>query len=410
MADRTSWREVRKPRSEAAQWAYEDEASISEFRELVYRLRSEASLTQGALARRMGTTQSAIARIEAGGTRPTLDTLGRLAAAVGHELVVAVGENLSENRVIHDMVRNGHAVVRRASPPGREPGLEEGGVLDLAGQVRPPTIVGLPSGYRYGVTRYADVVLQEAFRDRFDDLQAALEEFRPMLDELRAGGGGRTVFVRRFDESLSNKTEEGQDGDGRTDERVWGKQNITIEKAIGFDGETEPVLKVRGHEIDMFGKGSPERPFPGVAVEMEWNNKDPFFDRDLINFQALHHEGAIAVGVIVTRGPELQNLISGVIRSKDGGFKYGSSTTHWDKLVPRVNLGGGGECPLLLIGIEPDRIFGAELAHLVRSKLDEAEALKKSWRDTYSQWSDAKPEYDALRSDAFDLMPPLAEE
>ena len=24
---------------------------------------------------------------------------------------------------------------------------------------------------------------------------------------------------------------------------------------------------------------------------MEWNNKDPFFDRDLINFQALHHEG-----------------------------------------------------------------------------------------------------------------------
>ena len=283
-------------------------------------------------------------------------------------------------------------------------------VLDLAGQVRPPTIEGLPSGYRYGVTRYADVILQEAFRDRFDDLQVALEEFRPTLDELRAGGGGRTVFVRRFDESLGDMIDETDDGDEQADRRIWGKQNITIEKAIGFDGQTEPVSKVRGHEIDMFGKGSLAQPFPGVAVEMEWNNKDPFFDRDLINFQALHHEGAIAVGVIVTRGPELQSLISGVIRSKDGGFKYGSSTTHWDKLVPRVNLGGGGECPLLLIGIEPDRIAGVGLARRVRAKLDEADALKESWRNDYSKWSEAKPVYDALRDEALAMMPPLAEQ
>ena len=38
-------------------------------------------------------------------------------------------------------------------------------VLDLAGQVRPPTINGLPEGYTYGVTRYADVVLEQAFPD-----------------------------------------------------------------------------------------------------------------------------------------------------------------------------------------------------------------------------------------------------
>ena len=287
---------------------------------------------------------------------------------------------------------------------------DEDDVLDLAGQVRPPTIEGLPSGYRYGVTRYADVILQEAFRGRFDDLQVALEDFRPTLDELRVGGGGRTVFVRRFDESLGNMIDESDSGPEQEDRTIWGKQNITIEKSIGFDGETEPVSKVRGHEIDMFGKGSLARPFPGVAVEMEWNNKDPFFDRDLINFQALHHEGAIAVGVIVTRGPDLQNLISGVIRSKDGGFKYGSSSTHWEKLVPRVNLGGGGECPLLLIGIEPERIDGIGLARKLREKLDEAEALKESWRSDYLKWSDAKPVYEALREEALAMMPPLAEQ
>ena len=138
---------------------------------------------------------------------------------------------------------------------------------------------------------------------------------------------------------------------------------------------------------------------------MEWNNKDPFFDRDLINFQALHHEGAIAVGVIITRGPGLQNLVSGVIRSRDGGFKYGSSSTHWEKLIPRVNLGGGGECPLLLIGIEPERIQGIELAYEVRAMLDEAAILKATWRESYTSWRDAKPAYDALRRHALDLMP-----
>lgn len=109
------WGEVeKKPRSKVAQRAYEDEARISEFRELVHRLRAEAGLTQAELAERMGTTQSAIARVEGGGTRPTLETLEKLAGAVGQELVVGVGEHLSENRSIAKLVRDGHAVVRRA--------------------------------------------------------------------------------------------------------------------------------------------------------------------------------------------------------------------------------------------------------------------------------------------------------
>jgi transcriptional regulator with XRE-family HTH domain len=63
----------------------------------------------------MGTTQSAIARMEGGGTRPTLETLEKLAVAVGGELIVGVGEKLSENRSIAKLVRDGHAVIRRAS-------------------------------------------------------------------------------------------------------------------------------------------------------------------------------------------------------------------------------------------------------------------------------------------------------
>lgn len=117
MAKRTSWEEIRakRPLTDEGRAAYDDEARLSAFRELVHRLRTEAGLTQAELAERMGTTQSAIARMEGGGVRPTLETLEKLAAAVGGELVVGVGENLSDNRSIAKLVRDGHAVIRRAS-------------------------------------------------------------------------------------------------------------------------------------------------------------------------------------------------------------------------------------------------------------------------------------------------------
>ncbi len=111
-----NWDDVKaeRPLGEGGGAADEDEARISAFRTLVYRLRIEAGLTQADLAHRMGTTQSAIARMEGGGTRPTLETLEKLAVALGGELVVGVGENLSENRSIAKLVRDGHAVIRHA--------------------------------------------------------------------------------------------------------------------------------------------------------------------------------------------------------------------------------------------------------------------------------------------------------
>ncbi len=51
--------------------------------------RSQAGLTQDAVAQRMGTTKSAISRLEAAGRHaPSLATLKRYAAAVGCELQV----------------------------------------------------------------------------------------------------------------------------------------------------------------------------------------------------------------------------------------------------------------------------------------------------------------------------------
>lgn len=59
---------------------------------LVREARLRAGLTQAELAGRLSTTQSAIARWEAGGVEPSLETLRRVAQACGLELRVGLAE------------------------------------------------------------------------------------------------------------------------------------------------------------------------------------------------------------------------------------------------------------------------------------------------------------------------------
>ena len=84
-----------------------------------------------------------------------------------------------------------------------------------------------------------------------------------------------------------------------------------------------------------------------MALEIEWNNKDPFFDRDLNNFRLLFDLRVISVGIIITRCDELQNIFDQLGRGKS----YGASTTHMSKLLPKIEGGGGAGCPLLVFGI-----------------------------------------------------------
>ncbi|MFI5271830.1 MAG: BglII/BstYI family type II restriction endonuclease [Ktedonobacterales bacterium] len=96
------------------------------------------------------------------------------------------------------------------------------------------------------------------------------------------------------------------------------------------------------HKVDCFRNG--------VGLEVEWNNKDPFFDRDLNNFRLLYDLRAISVGVIITRSDNLQEIFDTLGK----GSSYGASTTHMSKLLPRIEGGGAGRCPLLVFGIKKD--------------------------------------------------------
>lgn len=54
--------------------------------ESLIRARHDANLSQAELAKRIGTTQSAIARLESGSISPSISTLQRYAAATGTRL------------------------------------------------------------------------------------------------------------------------------------------------------------------------------------------------------------------------------------------------------------------------------------------------------------------------------------
>ena len=76
---------MKEPDYRKAHKALEHEFELS--RALI-EARAKASLTQEQLARRMKTTQSVVARLESGRTRPSTQTLERVADATGTRLKI----------------------------------------------------------------------------------------------------------------------------------------------------------------------------------------------------------------------------------------------------------------------------------------------------------------------------------
>ncbi|HEY6814285.1 MAG TPA: BglII/BstYI family type II restriction endonuclease [Croceibacterium sp.] len=166
-------------------------------------------------------------------------------------------------------------------------------------------------------------VLQTACPNEWREIVEVLRAFRLLRSEVEAAGGRKSPIANQID--------------GAFYDRGWEEKQFRT--AIQIDDQT---FESPTHKVDCF-KGR-------VALELEWNNKDPFFDRDLNNFRLLYDLRAIDVGVIVTRASELQQIF----RQLGKGSSYGASTTHHEKLWPRIDGGGGGGCPVLTFAITPN--------------------------------------------------------
>ena len=164
-------------------------------------------------------------------------------------------------------------------------------------------------------------VMSAACPDEWMEVLRALREFRLYATEVMKKGGNRSAIAIRMDTLLARQ----------------GWRERQFETSIKVDDD---LTKSPTHKVDMF-KG-------GVAFETEWNNKDPFFDRDLNNFRLLFDLRTVQAGIIVTRADELESLVVELGRDKGS---YGQSTTHMSKLRSRLEGGGGGGCPVVAFGI-----------------------------------------------------------
>lgn len=94
MASRKSWSEIRDRRlaKPVARAGYEHAQRAFALAAQLRALRESRGLSQAELARRIGSTQPAVARLEAGGVAPTIDTLERIGDALNLELAVSFSD------------------------------------------------------------------------------------------------------------------------------------------------------------------------------------------------------------------------------------------------------------------------------------------------------------------------------
>lgn len=167
---------------------------------------------------------------------------------------------------------------------------------------------------------HACAVMKIDFPSEWADLIAGLEQMRLPKSHLITPGGRKSPISLGIDAFFYG--------------RGWEEKKFNIKVEVDGDTTLAPT-----HQVDYFKHR--------VAMETEWNNKDPFFDRDLTTFRLLFEMNVLSIGVIITRADELQQLFNELGR----GASYGQSTTHMSKLVPKLKNRASGGCPVLSFGM-----------------------------------------------------------
>ena len=138
--------------------------------------------------------------------------------------------------------------------------------------------------------RHASAVLATDFPHEWADIMAVLTGFRLRKSHIATGGGNKSNVAAAVDSAFRA--------------RGWIEKQFDT-KIVVDRGEIHSPT----HKVDEYKNG--------VAVELEWNNKDPFFDRDLNNFRLLFDLRVISAGVIITRTDELQEIFGALGRGRN---------------------------------------------------------------------------------------------
>ena len=190
----------------------------------------------------------------------------------------------------------------------------------------PEVIQNLYEIYDY---KHAAAIIAREFPQEFADICSALTQFRISRADIASRGGNESDIPKRMSEILRPLG--------------WNERNLAAELSVyEMRGQTKTLkntVQHGTHKVDYLKNR--------VAFDLEWNSKDQTFDRDLYAFRAFFEYDAISVGILGTRS----NALDSVFRDMDLMHKYGASTTHINKLIPRLEAGRNGGCPILVFGI-----------------------------------------------------------
>src|SRR5215813_5829974 len=151
-------------------------------------------------------------------------------------------------------------------------------------------------GYEIEFVSHSSAILEIDFPDAAAELEQAMLNQSVPIEEIIRSGGGETKGTQRLRNGLTAKG--------------WVQETFTIKKTI--NDEPRESISHKVDHVRIFDRSNGKR--YRLALEIEWNNKDPFFDRDLENFKRLHAEGGISLGIMITRGTSLQSDMRGLVR------------------------------------------------------------------------------------------------
>lgn len=179
--------------------------------------------------------------------------------------------------------------------------------------------------------KHAAAILYCEFPEHFNEICGVLRQFIIKKDDITSRGGNESNIPKKFSDIL----------------RPLGWEEKQLHAKVVVD---DHEISHDTHWVDYL-KGR-------VAFDLEWNSKDQTYDRDLYAFKSFFDYDKISVAILVTRSTDLNYYFSelGTYFATDGTerkymAKYGASTTQMGKLLPRLEAGRNGGCPILVFGI-----------------------------------------------------------
>lgn len=191
-------------------------------------------------------------------------------------------------------------------------------------------------------------VLSATNPDQLADIVTVLDDFELLTEDLVKPGGNESKLAARLNKAFRAR--------GWRESRVDTRMTLALRRMpYRPAGEKKPETV----ETEVFNEGFKVDNILGrVALDVEWNAKDGNLDRNLSAYRALYEHALIDCAVIITRTTkDLQEL--GQRLRREAGLPEEevvkvlatSTTTNFDKLIPRLTRGDSGGCPVLAIGI-----------------------------------------------------------